>query len=297
MKNRSKLQEALTAIANAPRPPVPWRDAGQIPWHDRDFSQRMLRVHLDQSTHMASRTLEVVNQHVRWLWRLLVNELPAGTQPHPHVLDLGCGPGLYCHELARRGGQATGCDFAPAPVAYARRISEAEGLDCRFLAVDLTDLPAGFTADVGPVDAITFWFGEIHSFPPQVLRRMLHQILPCLRPRGLFLVEFQPFGLFPRHHNQEWQACRSSVFCDEPHLWLKEYHWDETTQVEIQVHWIIAATTGELTRYSQCHQAYRDEDLARLLAEVGLGDPRFFPPIAGIGEYLEFPLLLTRKLA
>ena len=292
----TKLQKGIQAIAAAPRPPLPWQDATQLPWHDQTFSERMLRVHLDQSTHMASRTREVIHQHVRWLWRLLQVQLPHHPQ-QPHVLDLGCGPGFYCHELARRGGRATGCDFAPVPLAHARHVARESDLDCRFLAADLTTLPAGFAEEVGPVDAVTFWFGEFHSFPPPVAARILRELMPCLKPGGLFVLEFQPYDLFPRHGSQEWQACETSVFSDEPHLWLQEFHWDDTAQVEIHVHWILDAATCELTRYAQCHQAYGEPDLVKLFAEAGLVDPRFHPPISGIGEQFEFPLLVTRKKA
>jgi SAM-dependent methyltransferase len=287
---------AIAKLAAARRPPLPWQDATQLPWHDNAFSQRMLQVHLDQSTHMASRTLDVITQHVSWLEQQLDARLPAKSKPF-HVLDLGCGPGLYCHELARHGYRVTGCDFAPGPLAYARRTAGAEQLDCRFLTADLAELPAGFVAEVGPVDAITFWFGEFNSFPPPVARDILAKITPCLKPGGIFVVEYQPFELFPRRHSKEWQACESSVFSDDPHLWLKEYYWDEVTEVETQIHWILSAASGELARYGQCHQAYRKGDLVQLFSAVGLVEPSFHPPIADIGEQFEFPLLVTRKQA
>lgn len=294
--NPPDFTAALASLAAARRPPVPWRDARQLPWHETAFSQRMLKVHLDQATHMASRSREVIAQHVGWLQRQLDTLLPAGTAP-VHVLDLGCGPGLYCHELARLGFRVTGCDFAPGPLAYAQQIAAEARLDCRFLDVDLTDLPPDFAARVGPVDAVTLWFGEFHSFPPAVAHRILQQIVPVLTPGGLFVLEYQPYNLFPQRPSKDWQACQSSVFSDDPHLWLKEYYWDAATEVETQIHWILDAATGQLNRYGQCHQAYRDFDLVRIFAEAGLVAPSFHPPIAGIGEQFEFPLLVTRKEA
>jgi len=289
--NNSRYRKTIAAIAAAQRPPVPWQDATQLPWDNPQFSERMLAVHLDQTTHMASRTLDVIGQHVNWLQRLLHQQsLESGQKLH--VLDLGCGPGFYCHELARRGGRATGCDFAPAPLAYARKVAEMEELDCRFHETDLTHLPGNFAAEVGPVDAITFWFGEFHSFPPAQGAKLLRDVAAALKPGGLFILEYQPYGLFPREGSQSWDACDKSVFSDTPHLWLQEFHWDEEAQVEIQVHWIIDAATGKMSHYAQCHQAYRENELVDLCASVGLGDPQFHPPIAGIGEQYEFPLLV-----
>jgi len=35
--------------------PVPWEEGEKIPWHDPDFSRRMLREHLSQTHDLASR--------------------------------------------------------------------------------------------------------------------------------------------------------------------------------------------------------------------------------------------------
>jgi len=286
-------RKAIATILDAERPVRPWADESQIPWHDPDFSSRMLGVHLDPSTHMASRSGDVIARHLDWLTAQLATQ--KGSENH--ILDVGCGPGLYCHELARRGHKTTGFDFAPAPLTWARSVSEAENLDCRFLETDLTRLPADFPAQVGPVDAITFWFGEFHSFPPEVAAKFMSQLADCLEPGGLFVLEYQPWDIFVTEDSSEWAAHDKSVFCDEPHLWLEEFHWDEAARTEVHVHWIIEKESGNLKRYIQCHQGWPDDELVELLAGVHLVDPVFHPPVTGIDERFEFPLLVTRKAA
>lgn len=288
----ARLAGAIATIAAAPHPPVPWRDGRQIPWHDPDFSERMLRVHLDQSTQMASRCREVIAAHVRWLDQKAREELGRG---HLRVLDVGCGPGLYCHELARRGYSTVGFDFAPAPLAYARRVAAESDLDCRFLMADLTALDEALLAEIGPVDIVTFWYGEFHSFLPDIVRRFLSQMSGLLAVPGLFVLEYQPYETYLRQDIQEWQACATSVFSDRPHLWLQEYHWDERQQSEINVHWIIDAASGELSRYAQCSRAYRDAELIAFVEGAGLERPSFHPPITGVSEKHEFAMLVARK--
>lgn len=299
----SLLAAAVARIAAAPRPPVPWRDGQQIPWNDPAFSERILRVHLDQTTHMASRSREVIVSHVRWLRQMMREEF--GDDPaRRRVLDVGCGPGLYCHELARHGYRTVGFDFSPAALAHAEREAAAEKLDCRFFDLDLNRLgeasPAGQAAAAplaaaGPFDAVTFWFGELHSFPEATVRRFLPRLAALLAPGGLFVLEYQPYALYLREDLQEWRACDSSAFSDRPHLWLQEYHWDEGQQAEINVHWIIDAATGELSRYAQCSRAYRDRELVALFADAGLVRPAFYPPITGVSERFEFAMMVTRK--
>lgn len=77
---------------------------------DPDFSERMLREHLDESHGAASER----QQQIDWLWARL--NLRTGSK----VLDVTCGPGLYAVELAVRGCSVTGVDFSPAGIAYAQ---------------------------------------------------------------------------------------------------------------------------------------------------------------------------------
>jgi len=286
-------RKAITTILAAKRPVRPWVSDSQLPWHDPTFSRRMLDVHLDPSTHMASRSGDVIARHLDWFSAQLAPTAGEGGR----ILDVGCGPGLYCHEWARRGGRATGFDFSPAPLAWAKATAEAENLDCRFLDIDLTRLPEDFSAQVGQFDAVTFWFGEFHSFPPEIAAKFLPQLAACLKPGGLFVLEYQPWDIFVKEDSNEWSAREKSVFCDEPHLWLQEFHWDEAARTEIHVHWIIERESGNLSRYIQCHQGWPDDELVELLAGAHLVDPVFHSPVTGIDERFEFPLLVTRQAA
>lgn len=293
MTSNEAHYQALSRILAADRPVPAWTTGSQIPWHDPDFSRRMLDVHLDASTHMASRAPDVISRHLDWL----TAQLPPSAGPGAHILDVGCGPGLYCHELARRGYQTTGFDFAPAPLAWAQSTAEEENLACRFLNADLTGLPKDFADQVGPCEAITFWFGEFHSFQPEIARTFLPQLAACLKPGGLFVLEYQPWNLMVKEEGTEWSSPEESVFCDEPHLWLQEFHWDEAARTEVHVHWIIEKESGNLKRFIQCHQGWQDDELVTLLAQAGLVDPVFHEPVTGIDEQFEFPLLVTRKTA
>ena len=160
----------------------------------------------------------------------------------------------------------------------------------------LKDLrPDDLAATVGPVDAVTFWFGEFHSFTPAAVRDFLPRLAACLRPGGLFVLEYQPRDLFCCEDSTSWSAETASVFCDTPHLWLQEFAWHEEDASEVHVHWIIDRESGNLQRYEQVHQAWHDADLVAALAAAGLVDPVFHPPVTGVSEEFEFPLVVTRR--
>lgn len=284
----------LRHILDAERPPRPWRDGSQLPWSDPDFSRRMLDAHLDPGTHMATRAPGVVRAHVAWLEGQLAAR--ASTPAPWRVLDVGCGPGLYLHELAARGHAGCGFDIAPEPLRWAREHARANGLAADFLAADLTDLPADFAARAGaPFDAVTFWFGEFHSFRPAQVRSFLPRLAALLRPGGLFVLEYQPWDLFVREDAATWSAVDASPLCPRPHLWLEEFAWDEEARAEIHVHWLVDADSGAVARYAQCNQAWNDDELAAELARAGISGLEAHPPITGVDEQFEFPMLVGTR--
>lgn len=105
----------------------------------------------------------------------------------------------------------------------------------------------------------------------------------------------QPWDLYPREDLREWRACDGSPFADGPHFWLQQYHWDEASRSEINVHWIVDPATGAARRYAQSGRAWRDEELAALCAAAGLGGGVFLPPITGVDGRHEFAMLISRR--
>ena len=284
MTDGGQLLENWQSLLGDARLPRAWAPDTRLPWSDPAFSERMLVLHLDPESPLASRPPEIIRLHVDRLCELL--DGPS------RILDLGCGPGLYCHELARRGHEAVGVDFAPAPIRHARQVAADERLAARFLEADLRALDA---AALGVFDAVTIWFGEFNAFPRREIEQLMPRLAALLASGGVLLVEYQDWDSFPRDGERSWEACASSVLLERPHLWLRESVWLEDEDTELNLHWTLDPATGELRRWAVCHQAWREAELAALLRGHGLGEPAFEPPVAGLGDRFEFPLFLARK--
>ncbi|HEY3416554.1 MAG TPA: methyltransferase domain-containing protein, partial [Armatimonadota bacterium] len=107
------LQESIEALAQAAVKPCLFARTPALFWDDHYISQQMLAAHLDPSHDLASRRPEIIDQSVAWIITTL------GLQPGMRILDIGCGPGLYCRRFAQAGMAVTGIDYSRRSVDYA----------------------------------------------------------------------------------------------------------------------------------------------------------------------------------
>ena len=97
-------------------------------------------------------------------------------------------------------------DLAPAALRHAREVAAAEGLACRFDRFDVTELPATYPAELGPLAVVTYWFGEFHALPRTAAPPLLARLAAALEPGGLLVLEYQPWDSFPREDDTGWES-------------------------------------------------------------------------------------------
>ncbi|MEX2246334.1 MAG: class I SAM-dependent methyltransferase [Dehalococcoidia bacterium] len=253
------------------RPAAPWRDGDNIPWDDPDFSRRMLREHLAQHHDAASRRFSTIDAHVAWIHEHL------GGRP-AKILDLGCGPGLYTHRLARLGHSCTGIDFSPASIEHAASAARDDGIGCDHRLGDLrsADFGAGF-------DLVMLISGELNVFRPADAEQVLRKAGAALIQGGTLLLEVHPEAAVRDigARGLRWYAAPFGVFSDQPHLCLQEHTWDAATETATIRYYVIDAASGTITAYAQTYQAYDRESYRTLLAQTGFASVEFFPSLTG----------------
>jgi len=252
--------------------PKPWAEGEKIPWNDPDFSRRMLDEHLSQAHDAASRRFEIIDRHVGWIHNQVLKGKPA------HILDLGCGPGLYANRLARLGHRCVGIDFSPASIAYAREQAEEADLACTYIQQDIR------AADYGDgYELVMLVFGEFNVFRPGEARGILEKAWRALVPDGLLLLEPHTFEVVVQigQRPASWYAAEKGLFSEQPHIFLQESFWDEGDHVAVERFYVIDAGTGEVTRHSASTQAYTDEEYRSLLAECGFSGVVFYSSLDG----------------
>lgn len=116
----------------------------------------------------------VVNHYFRKSMRLRYEWTIAGCSPieGKSVLDIGCGPGHYSVELARRGaGEVLGIDFAEGMIKLAEDRARKAGVEarCRFILGDILETAIDRRYDY----TIVMGFMDYVEEPHAVLERIL----------------------------------------------------------------------------------------------------------------------------
>lgn len=262
----------LIDLVNRQPVPEPWAEGEKIPWNDPAFSARMLAEHLSQAHDAASRRAPLIDKQVDWIHHHVLGGRPA------HILDLGCGPGFYCHRLARLGHVCVGIDFGPASIAHARRGVTDEQMACTFVEGDVRTTPFGASFDL-----VMFIYGEFNVFTAGDARAVLVRANRALKPGGRLLLEPHRLEAI-RTIGQEppsWYASAGGLFSDRPHLCLRESFWDEQRQIATERHYVVDAASGAVTRYAASMQGYADAGYRALLADCGFDGIEVYPSLHG----------------
>lgn len=114
--------------------------------------------------------------------------------PRGRLLDVGSGDGSFVHHMARQGWDATGIDFSPAALEFARRVHSGG----RFVQGSLEDNDFA----PGRLDLITLWQVLEHIGEPRPLLRRCHELL---RPGGVLVAAVPNIeGLSSRLTGSRW---------------------------------------------------------------------------------------------
>jgi SAM-dependent methyltransferase len=248
----------LGALAKvATRPPLFAPHASPF-WNDPHISEQMLAAHLDPSRDAASRRPEVIDRTVDWLISYL--RLGAGCR----VLDLGCGPGLYCERLAHHNLEVVGVDFSPRSIDYARRNADREHLDIEYLCQDYTRLDRD--AEFDAVFLIYYDFGVLSDGDRDEVLRRVHR---ALKPGGVFAFDVITANTTAASDGvQSWSVSAGGFWKPGPYLELTQHFCYPESNARVR-QTIVVDVNGRLSCYRIWEHWYSRETVTVVLAKAG----------------------------
>ncbi len=192
--------------------PTPFEKAGQPIWTDEHVAKQLLAAHLDPNTDAASRRPETIDRVVAWIVDEI--QLKSGMA----VLDLGCGPGLYCQRLAKAGMKVTGVDFSAASVSYAKQQASAEKLLIDYRLQNYLEF-----AEENCFDAALLIYGDYCALSPGDRKQLLKIVGRSLRRDGKFILDVTTRECRRTHGlSQGWYAAEGGFWSEKRHIVLEE---------------------------------------------------------------------------
>ncbi len=154
----------------------------------------------------------------------------AGLRKVNSMVELGCGPGQYCREFARRQVKSYGIDLSPEMVAYTRHKCTEEKLDCTILQADFREFKLPHPVDLAACMMATFGYLLSND---DVLAHF-NSVADNLVDRGIYIAEL----VHPRN-----------VFDSSPDP--KNFIWDiEKDGIKVHTEWGIDSTFDPITEVS-----------------------------------------------
>ncbi|MGE5653178.1 MAG: class I SAM-dependent methyltransferase [Bacillota bacterium] len=248
----------LALLADLDRKPALFDRGEPLFWDDPHVSKQMLDAHLNPDWDAASRNHALIDQQVEWI----ANQLPLS--PGARLIDLGCGPGLYCSRLARLGYRVTGMDYSRRSIDYALIAAHENKQAIEYIYQDylMLDRPEQFDAAI-----MVYYDLGVLSDPDR--DNLLKRVYRALRPGGYFVFDLLTSLNRPKRLPREWAVKPEGGFWRPgPHVvFSQSFSYPEADAFVDQ--YIVVEPTGDTTIYRNWEHCYTPETIAPVLATVG----------------------------
>lgn len=200
---------SLDDLFRTDRRPEPYEPGAEL-WDDPHISGMMLQAHLSPDTDAASYKPETRQAICAYLMRAM------GLKSGDSVVDLGCGPGLYCAALAAQDIVATGIDRSENSIRYAKSNDpKSDYIRASYL------LPFG----KAKFDAAFMISQDYGVLGPDHRKTLLGNIREALKPNGMFAFDVPSASAYRDRMNTAapaWYSCESGFWRPGRYFVLKK---------------------------------------------------------------------------
>jgi SAM-dependent methyltransferase len=277
----------IEALSRLTQKPELFSESRKLFWTDPHVSAYTLEAHLDPESDAASRPPETIDASVEWIAQLAEARFP---REPIHLLDLGCGPGLYTNRFAERGFHVTGVDIAETSIRYARNSApDAPAGNVRHLLGNYVD-----QALEQRFHAVTLIYGDFCVLSNGDRNRLLDRLHRLLVPGGVFVFDvFRKSYLSEEQWGpaQDWAVVPDGGFwASEPYLVLERSYEYPEADVSLR-RFVIVPERGETKAYNIWRHYYDERTIRRVLEEhglrvTGLYDDLTGAPLSGTSEWI-----------
>jgi len=197
-------------LTEAARKPEPYEPGAEL-WNDPHISKGMLSAHLAPDTDAASYRPERIDAICENIIRI------AGLKEGDSVVDLGCGPGLYCARFAAKGLRMTGIDRSERSIEYARA-QHTPGVD--YMLGSYLD-----SFGKGLYDAALLIWQDYGVLSPKDRLKLLKNVHRALKRGGCLLMDVASVAAFRQrleNADARWYAANEGFWRPHRHSVMED---------------------------------------------------------------------------
>lgn len=255
-------------------------------WDDPHISEEMLKAHLDPNRDTASRKHETIDRSVEWI----IKEL--ALQKGNKILDLGCGPGLYCTRFAEKEMMVTGIDYSKRSIQYAKEYAASNKLAIDYICKDYLTIDYNNAFDL--VILIYCDFGVLSDQDRDLL---LCKIYKSMKPGGSFVFDVCTL----KYHNsvkeeRTWKYEEKGFWRQIPYLFLTEKIKYPKQNVLLTQYFVID-NNSNFDIFRIWDHAYTKDSISKALSNAGFNDIQFYGDLRGreYSDHSETMGIIARK--
>ena len=213
----------------------------------------------------------------------------ADINPQSHILDLCCGQGRHCLELARRGFRnVTGVDRSRYLIRLAKKRAQTEGLQVVFKEGDARNPRLPDTS----IDCVAIMGNSFGYFSnPQHDEKVLATVGKILRPSGQLVLDITDGGYMADHFER-----RSWEWIDEHHFVCRERSLSSDRDRLISREVIVHDESGVIADQFYAERLYTRETIAKLLEKCGFRNIRHHGSAESVSDRDQDLGMMARRL-
>ena len=233
-------------------------DSLLLPYDNEEFSKLMLIEHLNQNSLSCSRAKTFIKREVTFLHEQFTR-LGIGRD----LLDVGCGPGLYCDQFNYHGYLCDGVDMSPAVIRYAKENVR----DSQFFCSKVQDLEAS-----KKYDASLVLFGLLNEIKDA--NSLIASTAQHIKDNGYIIVEVMNPDFFSSLLAVSTLVSNSeepTYFSVLPHVRITKRFFVEESDYLVNRN-LVVDDSGTVKLYESHFTCYDLEKATRLLESNGFTD-------------------------
>jgi len=241
-------------------------------WTNEYTSQKMLKLHLDESIDSASRDIDFIDRSVDWMFEHF------NINSNSRIIDFGCGPGLYTSRFAKRGAKVTGVDFSRSSLDYAKKEAARNNLNIEYINCDYLEFNSNEKYDL-----ITMIMCDFTALSPSQRKKLLGIFHGLIKPDGSIILD-----VYSHNYFNEAQEISTYEFNQLDKFWSVDDYYCFVNKFKYEIEklilekYTIIDTSGKRVIYNW-FQCFDVKSIRSEFAESGLKVVDIFSDVAGKG--------------